>query len=105
MPWTTIVTSMPRRDELADGVVNGEAVGDVAAGAVDVQRDRPGVVVGELAQPLDDAARDVFLDVADEVDVAQPIGRFLPQDALDRVDQVEHEPVVQVAVGQHACAD
>ena len=51
-----------------------QAVGDVAAGAVDVERDRPRVVVGQLAEPLDDAARRVLLDVADEVDVAKPIG-------------------------------
>ena len=51
-----------------------EAVGDVAAGAVDVERDRPRVVVGQLTEPFDDAARRVLLDVADEVDVTKPIG-------------------------------
>ena len=63
-------------DDVADGVVDGEAVGDVAAGAVDVERDRPVVVVGELAQALDADARGVFLDVADQIDVAQPVARL-----------------------------
>ena len=77
-----MVTSMPRADEFADGVVDGEPVGDVAAGAVDVERDRPAVVVGQLAEPLDDAARGVLLDVADEVDVAKTIRLLLAEDAL-----------------------
>ena len=72
-----IVTSMPRLTIWRIGVVDGQAVGDVAAGAVDVERDRPVVVVGQLAQPLDAAARGVLLDVADQVDVAQPIARSL----------------------------
>jgi len=58
--------------------VNGQAVGDVAAGAVDVQRHRPRIVVGQLTQPLDDPARRIFLDVADEVDIAKTIGCFFP---------------------------
>ena len=60
-------------DDVADDVVDGEAVGDVAAGAVDEERDRLVVLVGQLAQPLDAGARGVLLDVADQVDVAQPI--------------------------------
>jgi hypothetical protein len=43
--------------------VDGEAVGDVAAGAVDVERDRPVVVVRQLAQPLD-AARAVSFSMS-----------------------------------------
>ena len=53
MPWTMTVTSMPAADDVADDVVDGEAVGDVAAGAVDVEGDRPVVVVRELAKPFD----------------------------------------------------
>ena len=56
-----------------------EAVGDVAAGAVDVQRDGPLAVVGQLPQALDDAARAVLVDVPDQIDVAQPVGLLLPK--------------------------
>ena len=44
---------------------------------------------------------DVLLDIADEVDVAQPIRCFLPEDAFDGVDQVRQQAVVQVAVREN----
>src|SRR5688572_18535226 len=78
-----------------------ETVGDVPACTVYVQGDRPGVVVRQLPKALDDAPCDVFLDVADEVDVAQPIRRLLPEDALHRINQVADQPIVQVTVGKH----
>jgi hypothetical protein len=84
-------------DNLADGVVQGEAVGDVAAGAVDVQGNRAVAVVRHFAQAFDHAARDVLFDVSDQVDVTQAIGRFLAEDCLDRVNQIEHQPIVQIA--------
>ena len=93
-----MVTSMPRCDDLADGVVNRQAVGDVAAGAVDVERDRAGVVVGQLAQAFDDAARRVFFDVADEIDIPQPVRLLLAQGCLQRIDELEDQSIVQVAV-------
>ena len=92
-----IVTSMPRLMMWRIGVVNREAVGDVAAGAVDEERDRPVVVVGELAQPLDADARGVFLDVADQIDVAQPVAGFLPELRANRVDQLGDQAIAQVS--------
>ena len=75
--------------------MDGEAVGDVAAGAVDVERDRPVVVVGELAQPLDADARGVFLDIADQIDVAQPVALFLAELRADGVDQLGDQAIAQ----------
>jgi len=83
--------------------VNRETVGDVAARAVDVDRDRLRAVVGELAKPLDDAARGIFFDITDEVDVAEPVGRFLAEDALDGVDQLPNQAIVQVSKGNNMC--
>ena len=90
-----ILTSMPRLMMWRTDVVDGEAVGDVAAGAVDEERDRLVVVVGELAQPLDAGARGVLLDVADQVDVAQPVARLLAELRADRVDELGDEAFVQ----------
>ena len=88
-------------DDVADGVVDGEAVGDVAAGAVDEQRDRPVVVVRELAQPLDARARGVFFDVADQVDVAQPIALLLAQLRADGVNELGDQAIAQLSHRPH----
>ena len=97
-----MVISMPRADEVAHGIVNREAVGHVAACAVDVQGDGLLAVVGQLPQPLDDAARAVLLDVADEIDVAQPVGLLLAKRLLDRVHQLVEQPFADVAhIGRH----
>ena len=50
---------------------------------------------GELAQALDAAARGVLLDVADQVDVAQPIARLLAQLRADRVDELGDQAFAQ----------
>ena len=84
-------------DDVADDVVDGEAVGDVAAGAVDEERDRLAVLVGELAQPLDAGARGVLLDVADQVDVADAIGCLLAQLRADRFDELGDQAFVQLS--------
>ena len=94
IPCTTIVTSTPLRDQMPDGVVDGQPIGDVAAGAVDVDRDRLAAVVGQFAQSLDDGPRGVFLDITDEVDVAQAIGLLFSDNLLDRVDQLVEQPFV-----------
>src|SRR5262245_1858888 len=88
-------------DDLADGIVDREAVGDIAAGSVDVERDGPGVVVRKLAQALDDVASDVLFDVADEVDIAQAIRRFFSESAFYRVDEIEDETVVEIPRRRH----
>ena len=82
-------------DDVADDVVDGQAVGDVAAGAVDVEVDRPVVVVGELAQPLDAEARGVFLDVADQVDVALPVALLLAELRADGIDELGDQAIAQ----------
>jgi hypothetical protein len=45
--------------------VNSEAVGDVAAGAVDEERDRTRIFVSEIPEPFDAGAGRIFFDVAD----------------------------------------
>ena len=86
---------MPRADDVPHDVVDGEAVGDVAAGAVDVEADRPRVVVRELAQPLDAEAGGVFFDIADQIDVALPIALFLAELRADRIHQLGDESIAQ----------
>src|SRR4029077_4096533 len=75
-------------DDVADGIVNGQDVGDVAAGAVDVEGDRPPAVARELAHALDTRARRVLLDVSDEIDVTQPRAGLLPEHLTDSVDEL-----------------
>src|SRR5262249_57373340 len=71
--------------------------GDVAAGAVDVEVDGLAAVICQLAEPLDRDASDVFLDVADQVDVAQAIGLLLPQQVLYRIHQFAEQPFIELA--------
>jgi hypothetical protein len=78
---------------MADRVVEREPVGDVAAGAVDIKRDRLAVVVGELTEPLDRAFGGVFLDVADKVDVAESIGVLLAEQLLDLIDELDEQAI------------
>jgi hypothetical protein len=42
----------------------------------------PPAVAGQLPQALDGGARGVLLDVADEIDVAEPVRLFLPNEAF-----------------------
>jgi hypothetical protein len=56
--------------ELANRIVNRQAVGHVAAGAVDVQGDGFVAFARQLAHALDGRACAVLVDVTDEVDVA-----------------------------------
>jgi hypothetical protein len=84
-------------DQVPDRIVDGQTIGDVAPRAVDVKRDGPSAVIGEFAKPLDDSASDVFLDVTDEVDIAQPV-RLLPaHQSSDRLDEFVQQPLVQLA--------
>src|SRR5262245_20962692 len=76
--------------------MNREPVGDVSAGAVDVESNRSGVVVGQLAKALDHSACCIFFDVADEVDVAQTIGSLLTEDSPDSIDQLADQTFVQL---------
>jgi hypothetical protein len=85
-------------DQLPDGIVDGEAVGDVSARAVDVERDRPVVVVGHLAHPFDHTLREILFDVADQIDIAQTVGGLLAENAFHGVDQIENETIVEIAV-------
>ena len=91
----------PAVDDLPDGIVNREAVGDIAAGGVHVERDWPGVVVRKLAQAFDDIASDILFDVTDEVDIAQAVRGLLPKDPFDRVDEIEYETVVEISRRRH----
>ena len=94
MPWTTIVISMSERHEITNGVVKCQPIRDVAARAVDVDRDRLAAVVGEFAQPFDRLPGRVFFDVADQIDVTKPIGLFFFDKLLDRVDDFIEQTVV-----------
>jgi hypothetical protein len=76
--------------------VNREAVRDIAAGAVDEQRDRPVVVVRQLPKPLDAAASGVLLDVANQVDVAQAVRCFLPQLRAHRIYELGDQTIAQI---------
>ena len=72
---------------MSDGVVEGQPVRNIAPGAVDVDRDGPGVVVGELTQPLDGDAGGVLLDVPDEINVPEAVRLLFSDNLLNRVDQ------------------
>src|SRR3954469_22749557 len=87
--------------EMLEHVVNREAVGDVAACTVDVQRDGFTTVVGQLAQPLDDHAGVVPFDVTDEVDVAKSLRLLLFEQIPDSIDNLFEQTCVQIA---HAAA-
>ena len=76
--------------------MEGETVRDVAACTVDVQRDGFAALGGEFAQPLDDAPRDVFFDVPDEIDVPEAFRLFSLEQILDRVDQFFEQTSVQI---------
>src|SRR4051812_24424161 len=91
----------PHAYEVLEHIVNREAVGDVAPCTVDVQRDGFPTVVGQLAQPLDDHAGVVPLDVTDEVDVAKSLGLLLFEQIPDSVDDLLEQTCVQIA---HAAA-
>jgi hypothetical protein len=78
-------------------VVDGEAVGHVAACAVDEQGDRLGVLVRQLAQPLDAGARRVLLDVADQVHVADTIACLLAQLRPDGVHELDDQAFAQLS--------
>src|SRR5204863_7969180 len=73
-----------------------QAVGDIAAGAVDVDRDRLAAVVGELAEPLDAGARGVLLDVANEIDVAELVALLLAELRPHGLDQLDDKSVAQL---------
>ncbi len=111
MPCTMIVTSMPRlmmwRIEswmaspsvtLPPALLMNRVIGSA-------------VVVRELAEPLDAAAGGVFFDVADQVDVAKPVGLLLAQLRADGVDelgdqaiaQLSHRDVLSHSPGSTAC--
>src|SRR5207249_9318944 len=83
-------------DDVADGIVNGEAVGDVAAGAVDVERDRARILGRQLAEPFDTESRGILLDVAYEVDVAQPFDRLFSQLRTNCIDQLGDQAIAQL---------
>ena len=85
------------RHQVPDGVVNGQTVGDVAAGAIDVDRNRPRVVVGEFPETLDDRPRRVFLDVADEVDIPEAVRLLFSDDLFHRLYQFREYLVVDFA--------
>jgi hypothetical protein len=82
---------------VADGIVNGEAVGDVAAGAVEEEGNRLAVLAGELSQTLDADAGVVFFDVANQVDVAQPLACFFADLGAYGVQQLRDQPIAQLS--------
>ena len=69
----------------------------VAAGAVDVQSDRPVAVSGQLAKPFDAGARRILLDVADQIHVPQPLARLLAQLHANGVDQLGDQTIAQLS--------
>ena len=90
-----IAISMPRLMMWRIGVVDREPVGDVAAGAVDEERHRPAVVVRQLAQAFDAGPRGVLFDVADQIDVAQPIAGLLAELGADGIDELGDQAIAQ----------
>src|SRR5437763_9349476 len=80
-------------------VMQREAVGDVPAGAVDVEGDGLAVVVGELAQTLDRGFGAVLLDVPDEIDVAESIRLLLPERVADGIDELAEQTIIELAHG------
>ena len=78
---------------MTNGVVNRQPIRDVASRTIDVHRDRLRTVVCQFAQPFDDDSRAVLLDIADEVDVPEPLGLLFSNDALDRVQQFADEAI------------
>src|SRR5204862_3955114 len=83
-------------DDVPDRVVDGQAVGDVPSRAVDVESNRTVAVVGQIAQPFDAQPRGILLDVADQIDVTQPLARFLPQLLPHRIDQFGDQSIAQL---------
>src|SRR5439155_5927642 len=79
------------------GIVDREPVRNVAAGAVDEQGDGPIVVACELAETLDAGARRVFLDIPDQVDVAEAITLFFPQLGAHRIDELGDQAIAQLS--------
>ena len=79
------------------GVVDRETVCDVAASAVDVERDGTVVVVRQVAQPLDRLSCGVFLYVANQIDIAKALDDFAPQLGADGVDELGDQAIAQVS--------
>ena len=75
--------------------MDGEAVGDIAAGAVDVEADRPRVVVRELAEPLDAEASRILFDVTNQIDVALSFALLLAELRADGVHQLGDKAIAQ----------
>ncbi len=90
-------------DDVANRVVDGEAVGDVPAGAVDEDGDRPVVLVRQLAEALDAGPRRVLLDITDQIDVAQPVARFLAELGADGVDKLRDQAIAQFSHRKTLC--
>jgi hypothetical protein len=88
-------------DDVANGVVNGEAVGDIPAGAVDEDGDRPVVLVGELTEPFDAAPCRILLDVADEINIPQPVRCFLAELRADGIDELRDQTIAQLSHRLH----
>ncbi len=63
------------RNDLLNGVMHGQPVGDVATCGVDVELDRSWTVVGQLPDAFDRGRALVLLDIADEIDVAKALRR------------------------------
>ena len=88
---------------MANRVVDGEAISDVPAGAVDEDSDRPVVLVRQLAEPLDARPRRVLLDITDEIDVAQPVGCLLAELGADGVDKLRDQAIAQLSHQKSLC--
>src|SRR5262245_63429119 len=84
-------------DDVANGVVKGEAVGDIPAVAVDEDRNRPVVLVGELTQPFDAGPGGILFDVADEINIPQPLRGFLAELRADGVDELRDQAIAQLS--------
>src|SRR5262249_55260318 len=87
--------------DVADRVVDRQAVGHVAAGAVDEEGNGPIVLAGQLAQALDAGPRGVLLDVTDEIDVAQPLRSLLAPLGAHHVYELGDSSIAQFFHPRH----
>jgi len=77
--------------------VNREAVGDVAARAVDEQGDGPVAFVGELPEALDAGAGGVLLDGALPINNTEALALFLSQPSAHRIDELGDQGIAQLS--------
>jgi hypothetical protein len=80
-----------------DGIVDREPIRNVATRAVDVDRDRPGAVVGQFPKPFNRGAGGVLLDVTDELNIPKAVRLLFSDNLFNRLYQFVENLVVDFA--------